>query len=171
MMVNFGGYKYRFSQCWKRYFIIMLSLIGDLILLPLAITNLLRSKQIEGNRIKKILLVRNDGIGDFVLSLPALNAMRQHFPRAKITAFIPSWQKELALASRIFDEVIIFEPLRFQDMSAIVKLQMKGIIFHWLMKLNLLIVFLHLVTPKEILTRFMCWKNLRSDFMNATTRC
>ncbi|MBT9168586.1 MAG: Lipopolysaccharide core heptosyltransferase RfaQ [Syntrophomonadaceae bacterium] len=121
--MNLRGYKYRFPEKWKRYFIIVISLMGYLIFFPLSIVNLFRRKEIDHKRIKKILLVRNDGIGDFVLSLPALDVLRQSFPQTKITVFIPSWQEEIASASNLFDEIVIFDNKKSDYLSSSLKLK------------------------------------------------
>ena len=122
-MMNFRGYKYRFPGAGRRYFIIMLSLVGYIVFLPLSVVNLFRSRGIDRKRIKKILLIRNDGIGDFVLSIPALNVLRHSFEQAKITIFIPSWQEEIASASKLFDEIIIFDNKKSSYFSSSLKLK------------------------------------------------
>lgn len=55
----------------------------------------------------KILVVRNDKIGDFVLALPAFKAIKQAFPKATLTALVPSYTKDIALACEWIDDVII----------------------------------------------------------------
>jgi len=69
----------------------------------------MESMILDKKEIKKILLVRSDGIGDFVLSLPALNLIKDSFPDAEITLFTGSWQREIAEASQLFNEVITWE--------------------------------------------------------------
>ncbi|WP_207923240.1 glycosyltransferase family 9 protein [Marinomonas flavescens] len=58
-------------------------------------------------KISKILVVRNDKIGDFVLALPAIQAIKKAFPLVKITALVPNYTKEIASAFSWIDEVII----------------------------------------------------------------
>ncbi|MFH1825937.1 MAG: glycosyltransferase family 9 protein [bacterium] len=57
-------------------------------------------------KIKKILVIRPDAIGDLVLALPAINALRQHFPQAKITALVQEYTADLARNHPDIDEVI-----------------------------------------------------------------
>ncbi len=55
----------------------------------------------------KILIVRNDRLGDFILSLPTLSLLRKYLPDCKIHVFVPAYTKDIALLSRFIDEVII----------------------------------------------------------------
>lgn len=57
--------------------------------------------------IKKILVVRNDKIGDFVLALPAIQIIKKAFPDAVVTALVPSYTKDIAEFFPWIDEVII----------------------------------------------------------------
>ncbi|TYL48509.1 glycosyltransferase family 9 protein [Marinomonas sp. IMCC 4694] len=57
--------------------------------------------------IKKILVVRNDKIGDFVLALPAIQIIKKAFPSATVTALVPNYTKEIAQSFQWIDEVII----------------------------------------------------------------
>lgn len=61
------------------------------------------------NKARKILVLRSDGLGDFILSLPAMQALRQGFPGAYITLFTSNWQEKIAHASGLFNEVIIWD--------------------------------------------------------------
>ena len=61
------------------------------------------------NEIKKILIMRSDGIGDFILSLPAMDTLRRSFPGAYIVLFTSNWQEALAKKIRIFNEIIIWD--------------------------------------------------------------
>ncbi|GAB3480773.1 glycosyltransferase family 9 protein [Marinomonas epiphytica] len=57
--------------------------------------------------IKNILVVRNDKIGDFVLALPAIQAIKQAFPAAQVTALVPNYTKAIAEQFQWIDDVII----------------------------------------------------------------
>jgi len=54
-------------------------------------------------------MMRSDGIGDFIMSLPAVNAVRRCYRNARIVLFTCSWQEELAKMSGLFDEIIIWD--------------------------------------------------------------
>ncbi|GGM36639.1 LPS biosynthesis-related glycosyltransferase [Longimycelium tulufanense] len=45
--------------------------------------------------VRRILVLRGGGVGDFVLTLPALQALRDSYPDAEITLLGPAWQGEL----------------------------------------------------------------------------
>ena len=116
--MNIWGYKHRFSEKGKRYAVTTISLLSYLISLPFVMMNLFRKKEIDHEKIEKLLIIRNDGIGDFILSLNALHTLRRSFRRAKITACIPSWQEEIAVASNLFDEIIIFDAKKSEYLSS-----------------------------------------------------
>lgn len=56
---------------------------------------------------QRILIVRNDKLGDFVLSLPAFALAKAAFPEARITALVPEYTRELAEACDYIDEVLV----------------------------------------------------------------
>lgn len=57
--------------------------------------------------IKKILVVRTDRIGDVVLTLPAINAIRRAYPKAQITMLVTSVTRELVDEYHGLDVVMI----------------------------------------------------------------
>ena len=56
---------------------------------------------------KKILIVRNDKLGDFVLSLPVFSLLKKYLPDCEIHTFVPAYTKDIAVLSGVIDEVII----------------------------------------------------------------
>jgi len=58
--------------------------------------------------IERILLLKLDHLGDFVMAVPALRAVRRHFPQAHITLVVGEWNEGLARRVGIADEVIRF---------------------------------------------------------------
>ena len=60
----------------------------------------------NADTIRRIAVIKADHIGDFVFALPSLAALRRGFPNAKITLFCAAWNKALAEASGLIDEVI-----------------------------------------------------------------
>lgn len=55
---------------------------------------------------KKILVVRNDKLGDFVLSLPTFALLKKYQPDCQIHAFVPEYTRDIALQSCWIDKVI-----------------------------------------------------------------
>ena len=59
--------------------------------------------------INKILAVRNDRFGEFLLNIPAFRALKLKFPRAKLTLAVNPYVEELARCIDFVDEVICWE--------------------------------------------------------------
>ena len=56
---------------------------------------------------KKILVVRNDKIGDFMLAWPSFAMLKQSLPDVQISALVPSYTAELAKLCPWIDEIIL----------------------------------------------------------------
>ncbi len=59
----------------------------------------------DPGRVKKILVVRNDNIGDVICTTPALDALRRAFPRAFIAALVCTLTTEAIAGHRALDKV------------------------------------------------------------------
>lgn len=56
----------------------------------------------------KIVVLRANGLGDFIVALPALQALRTTYPHAEITLLAKPWTKEYAIEREFpFDRVIV----------------------------------------------------------------
>lgn len=55
----------------------------------------------------KILLIRNDKLGDFVLALPSFFALKQSLPDAQLVALVPEYTSEIAKLCSALDRIII----------------------------------------------------------------
>jgi ADP-heptose:LPS heptosyltransferase len=55
----------------------------------------------------RILIIRNDKLGDFVLSLPVFKLIKQSMPEVKIHALVPNYTYEIAKVCDSIDDVII----------------------------------------------------------------
>ena len=62
------------------------------------------------NHFQRILIVRNDRLGDLVLTLPALEAARQAWPAAHLAVLASSYAAELLAGNPHVDEVIVDDP-------------------------------------------------------------
>lgn len=58
--------------------------------------------------IKKILLVRNDRFGEFLLNIPAMRALKETFREAQLTAVVSPDVEELAKCVPFIDRVMVF---------------------------------------------------------------
>lgn len=57
----------------------------------------------------KIIILKLDHVGDFLLGLNALEEIRIQFPSAEITLVCGIWNKQLALKTRLFEKIITFD--------------------------------------------------------------
>lgn len=58
-------------------------------------------------QVKKILVIRNDKIGDFMLAWPSFALLKQQYPDAEITALVPQYTAALAEQCEWIDNVLI----------------------------------------------------------------
>lgn len=58
---------------------------------------------------RKILVVRNDKLGDFMLSFPAFGILKNSMPDAHIAALVPPYTRDMAEACHWIDEVVLDE--------------------------------------------------------------
>ena len=56
---------------------------------------------------KKILLIRNDKLGDFMLALPAFARLKQNLPDIKLHVLVPEYTQPLADACEYIDQIIV----------------------------------------------------------------
>ena len=68
-----------------------------------------RAETMATERIERILVLKLDHLGDFIMALPALRAIRRHFPGAHITLVVANWNEALAKRVAIADELLIFD--------------------------------------------------------------
>jgi len=62
--------------------------------------------------IKKILAIRNDRFGEFLLTMPAVRALKKKYPQAQLSLVVDSYLRELAACIDCVDEVIIWDKRR-----------------------------------------------------------
>ena len=55
----------------------------------------------------KLLIVRNDKLGDFILSIPVFSLLKQYLPNSELHAFVPKYTSEIALNCKSIDRTII----------------------------------------------------------------
>jgi heptosyltransferase III len=60
------------------------------------------------DRCERILLIRNDNIGDVVCTTPALRAVRQAFPQAMIAALVPAHCRPVVARNPDVDEIFCY---------------------------------------------------------------
>jgi ADP-heptose:LPS heptosyltransferase len=58
----------------------------------------------------KVLIIRNDKLGDFILTLPCYALLKSAQPDTKITVLVPEYTAEIAHCSAYIDQIIIDSP-------------------------------------------------------------
>ena len=61
---------------------------------------------------QKILIIRNDKIGDFALILPAVASLKKNIPNSKIVCLVSKNVEELAQQCEFIDEVIVDKKIK-----------------------------------------------------------
>jgi len=75
------------------------------------------------SRIRRILVVRNDNIGDVLCSTPAIRSLRRAFPRAYIAALVVRYSQEAITGNPDLDQVFVYEKAKHRtDRSRLVSL-------------------------------------------------
>ncbi len=64
----------------------------------------------ELNKFSNILVCRTDKIGDVILTLPVVNALRDFYPNSRITFLVSEYASEIVQGHRAVDEVMIYKP-------------------------------------------------------------
>ncbi len=64
---------------------------------------------ISPDKVKTILVLRNDRFGEFLLNIPAFRALKETFPSARLIAVIKPENRQLAEAIPYIDEIIEWE--------------------------------------------------------------
>jgi ADP-heptose:LPS heptosyltransferase len=62
------------------------------------------------DHLRRILLVRNDRVGDLVLTMPAFEAVRRSWPQAHLTALLSPYAAPLLARARGLDELLVVDP-------------------------------------------------------------
>lgn len=78
--------------------------------LPLRLAQAVRRRQVpalEPERVREILVLRLDRIGDLVMSLPALSDLRAAFPEARIRLAVGAWSEPIARSAPV-DDVLVW---------------------------------------------------------------
>lgn len=68
-----------------------------------------------------ILVVRNDKIGDFMLSWPAIALLKQNLPDAQISVLVPEYTAELAEMNPCIDQIVIDTGGTAKDLLPVLK--------------------------------------------------
>jgi heptosyltransferase-2 len=67
--------------------------------------------------LKRIMVVRNDKIGDLICSLPAFEALRKACPQAEITLVASTYNPEVAEGNPYIDKILCYEKYKHSNTS------------------------------------------------------
>ncbi|MBI4845694.1 MAG: glycosyltransferase family 9 protein [Candidatus Omnitrophica bacterium] len=95
----------RFLRSMRKAYYFLLDFLGYSIFSPVLIFQ--RKPVLKNNGIRRILIVRNDRIGDLILSTPAIRALKETFPGAQIDLFIKQYTKDLVAGNPNVNKLII----------------------------------------------------------------
>jgi heptosyltransferase-3 len=77
----------------------------------------------DHSRIHRILVVRNDNVGDVLCSTPAIRALRAAFPRAYIAALVVGYAQDAITGNPDVDRVVLYEKAKHRpDRNRLVSL-------------------------------------------------
>jgi len=83
----------------------------------------LRAGPFDPGRIRRILVVRNDNVGDVLCSTPAIRALRKAFPGAYIAVLVVGYSQDAITGNPDVDEVFIYEKAKHRpDQNRILSL-------------------------------------------------
>jgi lipopolysaccharide heptosyltransferase II len=67
------------------------------------------TQKFSGERVKNILVIRTDRVGDVLLSTPAVRALREQFPQSRISFLATPYTKELLLGNPDISEMLVYD--------------------------------------------------------------
>ncbi|MFH1825450.1 MAG: glycosyltransferase family 9 protein [Candidatus Firestonebacteria bacterium] len=73
-------------------------------------------KKLKKEDIKKILIVKFKGLGDILLSEPAIRAVKESFPEAKVTLLINKDGYDIVSGLNLVDEIICFDKSKIKNL-------------------------------------------------------
>jgi lipopolysaccharide heptosyltransferase II len=68
-----------------------------------------RPKKLDAGHVRKLLVVKLERIGDLVLSVPAIHALKRKFPESHITLVVNPYTKAIVSNDPSIDEIIVFD--------------------------------------------------------------
>lgn len=78
--------------------------------------------KIDTKEIKNILAIRTDRFGEFILTLPAVYALKEAFPESRLTLMAHPYSAELIRNNNLIDEIIPYEDRRFRGIRSTFRL-------------------------------------------------
>lgn len=104
--------KYESLSFGVRFGLFLVDLVGAVLFFPCRLF-CRWGRRYNPKDIRKILILRMDGLGDLVLSTPALREIRKGFPEAEITLAIGPWSQGIAPCIPFHDHLIVHDAFAF----------------------------------------------------------
>jgi heptosyltransferase-2 len=93
----------------KEIYFIIIDFLGRFIFYLPKLLKLIPQEKFSKEKIKKILIIRTDRIGDVILSTPTVRALRENFPKSFIGFLTTSYTEELVCENKDINEIIVYE--------------------------------------------------------------
>lgn len=94
---------YRVKNIYKP-FLFLIDLVGYILFFWV------KFKKFDEKKIKRILIIRLDHIGDVLLTIPTFRALRNKFPNAKMDVLVRPFTKELLIGNKDINKIIALNP-------------------------------------------------------------
>ncbi len=72
----------------------------------------MRSELLDKNTIKKILVIRNDNIGDLICTTPMIQALKKIFKYASVSVLVNRYNKEAVEGNKFIDGCFVYDKLK-----------------------------------------------------------
>ncbi len=105
---------YRTTTVKRAIMMLTVDIFGYVILFPYVVSRRLKGLAFNPQKALRIAVFRLDGIGDLILSEPALKGLRATFPNANIYLFVNKWAVDLAELLTGYDEIIPLDAPMFK---------------------------------------------------------
>jgi len=92
----------RLSRSLRSHACLLLDILAEIVCF-------VRKRQIDQTRVKRILAMRLDRIGDLVLTTPALRAIKETYPASFLAVLVRRYTKDIVAELPFIDEVIVLE--------------------------------------------------------------
>jgi heptosyltransferase II len=115
--------RYRTTTTFRALLMLSVDVLGYLFLHPYVIYRRFKGAAFQTENVLRIAVFRLDGIGDLVLSGPALRGLRTSFPKAHITLFVNDWSVGLAELLEGPDEIVALMAPLFKSFKGAARLK------------------------------------------------
>ena len=105
---------YTFKKKKNIYLVKAFDLIGSVVFSPFGLKRLKLPENV-----RKILVIRLDGIGDVLLSTPVYEALKKQYPSAKLTVLVGAHTKGVIKMNPYIDNVLVLRNTWFTTISKI----------------------------------------------------